>query len=483
VSKSDHDGITIYSPTVPKISDQAGVTLAERTANYLAGAGETDPGGTGCYVRKDVKELSAHWAGLPFTATENVYQHVTALEQIVFRDKINCHFPAGVYDVGDNNFPFRNPLSDSLKDYGGARVYGDGRKTIFQTTSADGADVLQVNATQGLNIDSLKVTAILTGTSGAGSNGVSITAGGKDLDIVVWADDLPYVDKASYMDGGKACTIQPAATTNPIENIRVRVIASNVGYGFGMDISSDALINNPMKNIDVKLYVNGAYRGVALSGTGATNTVPSNGLDWGVSLEAFTVNCQQHYLSNRAWNVRGKIHPINTISTFPAYLAGDSERFVSSILGSKNERVEIGGIVQSVDTLHRIGATTGETENAQVDLATDFQTATTQLDIVSSGGNTIKASEIGVKNLTAIDFSALLARGNTLRQNGNIRTRDFRSYNTFEHRTDAGVKTFGLRPDGNIESGLTSSSALGAYVGKKAEYDDGVFLGYRPIYL
>ena len=35
---------------MPAVSAQAGATLADRTANYLAGAGETDPAGSGLFV-------------------------------------------------------------------------------------------------------------------------------------------------------------------------------------------------------------------------------------------------------------------------------------------------------------------------------------------------------------------------------------------------------------------------------------------------
>lgn len=44
--KSEH-GVTGWSPTVPKVSDQAGIDLNGRTLSYLSGNGETDPGGTG----------------------------------------------------------------------------------------------------------------------------------------------------------------------------------------------------------------------------------------------------------------------------------------------------------------------------------------------------------------------------------------------------------------------------------------------------
>jgi len=46
--KSDHNGGTVISPTVPPLSAQTDIS------NFLGGAGETDPSGNGCFVRLGV---------------------------------------------------------------------------------------------------------------------------------------------------------------------------------------------------------------------------------------------------------------------------------------------------------------------------------------------------------------------------------------------------------------------------------------------
>lgn len=70
VAKSQHNGGTIISPTVPPVSAQAGASFAERVANFLAGAGETDPAGSGVFVRvndtlgsNSVEVFSEWWGG------------------------------------------------------------------------------------------------------------------------------------------------------------------------------------------------------------------------------------------------------------------------------------------------------------------------------------------------------------------------------------------------------------------------------------
>ena len=463
--------------------------LAADTLNGVyVGLSDNPTATTKVAKRRYSGDLVSKWFGVLGDGS-NEYAKIVAVESYVFFNKENILFPAGIYDVGNNNFPFRNTSITPLKNYAGVRVYGQGSGTVFRTTSDDGADVLQLNAVQGISIDSLKITAIKTETTGAGSNGVSITNGGKDIYVDVICEDLPYVDAGSFIDGGKAASIQPSTTVNEVENIKINVVAKNVAYGFGMDINNDNLINKPMKGIDVKVFCDTAYRGVVLSGTASASTVPSNGLDWGVRIRGTTINCQQHYVSNRAWNADVDLHCVNTTNSLDGYLAVDTETFVDSILGSKNEITTITGQVLTVDVVHRIGATTngggvsGSTENAKITLNLDFQTATTQFDYVNSGGNTASKTVFEVNNLTTVPFGDIVLGNNTLVSGHQIRTKDFRNYNTFEHFNASDVKKFGIRPDGNIESPLTSSSAIGAYVGKKAEYDAaGTFIGFRAIY-
>jgi hypothetical protein len=51
-SKSLHNGGSVISPTVPFVTSQAGADTSEKLAAYIAGTGETSPGGTGCFVRQ-----------------------------------------------------------------------------------------------------------------------------------------------------------------------------------------------------------------------------------------------------------------------------------------------------------------------------------------------------------------------------------------------------------------------------------------------
>lgn len=62
--KSQHNGITIFSPTVPWDGSYSGL------AAFLAGTGETDSGGTGCWMRSKKGDIMASWAGFDVTGNQ-----------------------------------------------------------------------------------------------------------------------------------------------------------------------------------------------------------------------------------------------------------------------------------------------------------------------------------------------------------------------------------------------------------------------------
>ncbi|MFV7184771.1 hypothetical protein ACNPGY_02880 [Citrobacter cronae] len=62
--KSQHNGITIFSPTVPWDGSYAGLSA------FLAGAGETDGSGMGCWMRSKKGDIMASWAGFDVTGNQ-----------------------------------------------------------------------------------------------------------------------------------------------------------------------------------------------------------------------------------------------------------------------------------------------------------------------------------------------------------------------------------------------------------------------------
>ncbi|EOX9899825.1 hypothetical protein ACPZLB_000048 [Pseudomonas aeruginosa] len=90
--KSQHDGGTIFSPTVPWDGSQA--TLSD----YLDGDGETDPSGSGCWLRifDDVK--LEYFGGVVSETIDSSASYLAALRYCISNNK-ELHLPDGVIRV------------------------------------------------------------------------------------------------------------------------------------------------------------------------------------------------------------------------------------------------------------------------------------------------------------------------------------------------------------------------------------------------
>lgn len=106
----------------------------------------------------------------------------------------DLHTPAGLYDIGENYFPWRNTSSVSLLDCQDITIYADGPQTIFKTVSVGGYDVLQFNCIENLSVLNFPtVTAEITGND-SGCNACSVTGGWNKLRIELSVDNLPSLD-------------------------------------------------------------------------------------------------------------------------------------------------------------------------------------------------------------------------------------------------------------------------------------------------
>lgn len=90
--KSNHDGGTIFSPTVPWDGSQS--TLSD----YLDGEGETDPSGSGCWLRifDDVK--LEYFGGVVSETIDSSASYLAALRYCISNNK-ELHLPDGVIRV------------------------------------------------------------------------------------------------------------------------------------------------------------------------------------------------------------------------------------------------------------------------------------------------------------------------------------------------------------------------------------------------
>lgn len=231
--------------------------------------------------------------------TTNDYTAILAAWTYCLANAKNLYFPAGTYNVGANNFPFRTPDTVSpitvLLDCKNITIFGDGPATILKTVSVSGADVLQLNAVQNLTIRDLQVTATISG-SVSGSNGVSITNGFDNLNILdVYCYRLPSLDKGSgIIDGGGALSIQTPSTSQVTAcgSLIARIRANGCYYGFLANGKFDVLqtIGN-RQGVVVDLLAENCCIGY-FAGYTVDATYPVIGSTSGITVRATTINCQ-----------------------------------------------------------------------------------------------------------------------------------------------------------------------------------------------
>lgn len=314
----------------------------------------------------------------------------------------NLYFPSGVYNVVEKNFPFKQeavPVA-SLRDCNNVMVFGDGPATVLKTTSTIGADVLQINGVKNLHFHNFKITATLTAFLDAGSNGISITNGFENLSFDnIWVEDCPYVEYPSYLDGGKAFTVQPGTPTVECGVVRATALyVKNCVYG--VDVSWD-LLNAAQKKpaIMVDAQIEKCYVGVIFGDAGGVLT----GLDQNFSLSfmvrAQTINCQKDAVCNRGFGVDWNINVVanESISNLRKNASGTTwnsfDTQVSSLTAvfAKNSQFFVHGYKPSQDVKFSVGATsstgvTGNTDNCRF-LVDVGGTAVTPISSVTFGGN------------------------------------------------------------------------------------------------
>lgn len=335
------------------------------------------------------------------------------IEAFAFSNNLDVFFPPGTYDVGNANWPFRNSVNSPLKDYGGIKISGVRGQTIFRTTSNDGADVLQLNAVQGIAFKDISVTAILTDTIGSGSNGASITNGGQDIDLDIDIFNMPGVDAGAFVDGGKGFTIQTGTGGNGFKNISIRGKVTDSVFGFGFDTPFEEFNTTvgpiPPSGINVNIVAEDCWQGVALGAATPQVAGTEEDLDCEVNVNATVINCAQPFTTAR-W-VRGNIniHINNTkdIASLFRPKATDQRVFGAEILNYFGGNVRISGRMEETDNKLIIGAANTQLGFSgacqECDIRFEMTAGTTtgdEVDVINVGGNTTENCIITLVNIT-----------------------------------------------------------------------------------
>jgi hypothetical protein len=255
--------------------------------------------------------------GADNTGTTNCYQAVEAAWQHCLANGKDLYFPSGIYRItSENNFPFGriNGLPPtSLLDCKNITIFGDGPTTILRTDTINGGDVIQLNGAKNLHIRNLYLTATISG-SGAGSNGVSVTGGYDNITLDhIWCENLPSLDKTTYVDGGKALTIQTPASGQTVVCGTLKatnIFAKGCVYGFGFEL--DLVAASTMDtSVDVDIVAEDCREAVIVSAGAATGAIPAN-WSMGVRVKAQAINCMTDVTLGRAHGVDVECQVITT---------------------------------------------------------------------------------------------------------------------------------------------------------------------------
>lgn len=457
----------------------------------------------------------------------------------------SLYFPSGTYLVVTENFPFRNtqlPVT-SLLDCNNMTIYGDGPSSILKTTSVLGADVLQLNGLKNFHVRNLQVQSVLTGSAGAaGSNGCSITGGFDNITIDnFWAKDLAYVDQTTYVDGGKAVSIQPPSDADPITMGSFKatnIYVDGCVYGFGYEPDNDLALTQPV-SIEVDIVVSNSRQGVVLSAPAATGALSANSTS-GVRIRGQSINCMQDIVCGRTFGVDIDMQIIQTKTAAQLLLSYEGTQWtsvdgVADVIGvictyAKNSRIVAYG--NKKDCRHKVkigGASEGTSglngATDQCDFYFDITGTSAGVDVQfnDAGGNIMNNSRLYVTTSTAItlpiefydptldntitigpntrvqnvavtgEIGWTEADGRTVLHNkyllaGNLSTRQTVGSSAdliVEQWTNhAQTRVFAVRNDGGIASGsLGTASSVVTVKGIMPVYDqNNVFVGYLPIY-
>lgn len=277
-------------------------------------------------------------------------------------NNLNLYFPKGVYDVGERNFPFRNPdlKTVHLLDMKNIEIFGDGVATILKTTSKNGADVIQFNMIKNIVLRDFSITAELSNNANNGANGISITNGYENIilkNINIY--DLPGVDYGTYIDGSKGVTVQFGDYQYGykgkliIDNVKVK----NCAYGFRMDGTYLDNFIDFHETIDIKIDmdVKNAYQGVSIEFGESQKKIKKN-KNLNIEIIAKLEDCQQFIRFSRLLGGNYKFIVNRTPKKLQVWNKADRRRVVFIANYIKNSNIYIKGIAGVVDEKFLIGA-------------------------------------------------------------------------------------------------------------------------------
>lgn len=525
--------------------------LSQASSATLVGYSNASTGAVGTTIQKKLRErislldfmdaeTRAAVAGGAYTANlrAKMLTATNAAWTAALAGPFDLFAPAGRYELANDSFPWRQQIVTELLDCKNVTLYCDGPSTVFATVSTAGADVFQLNGLKNFHVIGFPtLTASLTGTAGAGSNGCSVTNGFDNITLELSPTNCQSIDKPTYIDGGKGLTIQCDAATLEVGSLKARVRSKQCAQGFGFEAG---LVNFLSKKVavDIDLQAEDCFVACSIGAGAATSAIPA-GTHTGVSVRGQAINCQKDVILGRAHGVAVNMQVITTKTAIARRLdpRGNTWHAADQIVEvllcnyAKNSQVTVVGSKGDCDYKARIGATTagssgqtGATQYCNIFVDVGGTAAVADIFPIDSGGNVMSDSSLTVTGTTASALGAdfySAARNNTITVGPARRLMrpKFAGRTSFALEADgttesAAIDAFGqvvglqghitaaankvvtglydysgnfrlgvVNGNGMAIDGISTTAAIGTYVGKYAVYGPtGLLIGYLPIY-
>jgi len=347
----------------------------------------------------------------------NRYLKIKSAFEYCLAKEFDLFFPRGTYDVGDRNFPFRTKedlATDKLLDCHGMMIYGE-KGTVFKTHSRNGADVLQLNKIKNLKIKNVEITADLEGFTMSGSNGISITNGFDNIfleNIKIY--NLPSVDKTSYIDGGKALTLQFSKGSKSYKGLLIakNININNCPYGFRMDGADICdVLDKSVNNIDLflDLTINNTFQGFSIQFGSATKNIGSQE-KLKINAKALIKNSQQFVRLSRVLGGDFNFRVVKDKS-FVKKKWSKSDSMSFAFLGNyvKNLKMSINGnvgVIQNKIILGAVGSIVepynlgNKTENSYLNIDVQGISLEKDFKIIEYNGDSISNTTVNLTDRT-----------------------------------------------------------------------------------
>lgn len=358
-------------------AEAAALAVDDQEGVFVASTDDTD------YVWQRIYcgALNVNWFGVPgdlSISKTDTYAFLDDCWYVALELGHDIYHPAGIYDCGENNFPYRQKSAPvALLDCKYITIFGDGPNTILRTESVGGADVIQLYGMKNLTLRDFRITSNVSG-SAFGSNGISIVGGFDNIEILdLLIGPCRSLDKTTYVDGGKALTFQSEAATLECGRVRARYTAQFCAQAFGYESN---LVNMQGKrvSVDIDVMAERCGTGVLFVAAEASGAVPS-GFQSGVRVKAHLTNCQNYIVLNRAHGIEidatlsdnAGAASLKATDFWGSFYNASTYTSTSglSVLYAKNSKVSVRGDAGLCQYVASIGATTpgssGLTGNTQ----------------------------------------------------------------------------------------------------------------------